>query len=92
MRDCVKDIWNGETCLCKLFMFYESYKLEYFVFGKIKFVIDEMCVNITTSDIFSFKYYWNTIFVWSAVLWISNTLSTSTLRYLRGPPPPPPVY
>ena len=20
-RDCIKDIWNGETCLCKFFVF-----------------------------------------------------------------------
>ena len=56
----------------------------------MKFPIHEVYVNIRTSGIFSFKYYWNTygilpckhcysnkVFFWSVVLWINNTLYTS---------------
>ena len=56
----------------------------------MKFAIHEVYVNIRTSGIFSFKYYWNTygilpckhcysnkVFFWSVVLWINNTLYTS---------------
>ena len=56
----------------------------------MKFAIHEVYVNIRTSDIFSFKYYWHTygrllckhcysiqFFFRSVVQWISNTLYTS---------------
>ena len=42
-------------------MFYESDILvRIFAFAKMKFVIHEVDVNIRRSEIFSFKYYWNT--------------------------------
>ena len=73
-------------------MFYESYKLvRIFVFAKMKFVIHEVHVNIKTSETSSvlnitgilMVYCYVSIviaiqfFVWSVMLWISNTLYTS---------------
>ena len=62
-----------------------------FAFAKMKFVIHEVDVNIRTSEIFVLSItgilmvvYWYVsiiialqVFVWSVVLWISDTLYTS---------------